>query len=756
MMSHQKSARRVVLGSLAVTVGGLGLGFASNLVAPSPGGDWAGSTAAASGGGWSLVAAAPAAEPPRGGPRPPAPAGDAGRHALLVGVTKYDNLAAASHLSGPGNDARLLRTTLVEHYHFPAANVVCLTEDEGKPELRPTRANIAREFKRLADAARAGDQVVVLLAGHGDRQPESDPPDATAPEPDGIDEIFLPADVEPWKGYPKRVPNSIADKELRDWLAAMTAKRAYVWAVFDCCHSGSMSRNSSERMRQLPTGVLVPTEELAKARERAAKRTGRAAPDQTAKGQLLAAAANEYLVATFACREYETTPESPQPADSAAAKYHGLLTYSVVSGLQQSAASGSPLTYRELMQRVQASYLARPQGAPTPTTDGAGQDRVVLGTDKPVRPKVTLVRVKGEYVVNVGDLHGITAGSVLRVYSPAGEKEKPRVLGYVRVEQTRPLDSVVVAVAHDDVPKPAALPATGLCEVAVVNYPVNPLLVGIEAGTKARDDLKRGVTDALRGLPKEEAGLFQLTDDLPAAHFLLRVTAAGPELGDKYGKRPPVPLPPLDAEGFGDALVRKLKAIYRARSLTAIGYRLEEQKSRGASSGDIKIEVIGHANRTDPGRVLERPAAGWVFRPGDRVSFRVTNTSTTKRLEVTLLVVDPDYKIQLYYPAKNEINKALEPGASFTTAAGTFTNEPPFGPEQMVAIVTSPTNPAVDYGLLTQPGVRGRGNAWKSPVAQLLDCNMHGSGSRSGLSVSELDDQGARVLDWRTEPAAKK
>ena len=757
-MLHHRSTRRAVLGLLAVVFGGLGIGFASNLFAPSRGGDRTESPATESAGGWSPVVAAHPAERPRGEPQAPAQPDGAGKHALLVGVTTYDNLAPASHLSGPGNDARLMRRTLVEQYHFPAANVVSLTDDEGKPELRPTRANIAREFKRLAEAARAGDQVVVLLAGHGDRQPESDPPDPVAPEPDGLDEIFLPADVKPWAGYPARVPNAIADKELRDWLAAITAKKAYVWAVFDCCHSGSMTRDG-EVVRQLPPSVLVPPEELTKARERAAKRTGRAAPEPGTKGKQLASTTSEHLVATFACREYETTPESPQPADSVTAKPYGLLTYTLVSGLEKSAASGTSLTYRELMQRVQASYLARPQGAPTPTTEGAGQDRVVLGTDKPSRPKIALTRIKGEYVVNVGDLHGITSGSILRVYSPAGEKEKPRVLGHVRVEQTRPLDSVVVAVAHDNVEKPATLPATGLCEVVAVDYAVNrALLVGIADG-KGQEALKPKVTATLRALPKEEAGLFSLVDDLSKAHFVVRVSANGTELQELSGNRPPIPLAALGSDRFGETLVAKLKAIHRARSLIEVGVRLQSEKSRDTSEPEVKIEVIGHRNADDPGRVLERPSTGWVFRPGDRISFRVTNTSKTKRLEINLLLVDPDYRIGLFYPPPDETSKILEPGAVLKTVAGTINDEPPFGPESMVAIITSPTKPSVNYGLLTQQGVRGsteRGDSLNSPIAQLLDRGMHGHGTRNGLTRAEIAGQGAQVMNWRTEPAPKK
>jgi hypothetical protein len=752
-MSHSGSSRAVLLGVLAVTLCGLGIGIASSRFLPSGTHERTAPPAPEPVAGWSVVASERPEEKPR--PEPPVapPRADANKRALLVGVTKYDHLPESAHLSGPANDVRLLRTTLVERYGFPAAQIVSLTEDESKPELRPTRANVAREFKRLAEAARAGEQVVVLLAGHGDRQPESDPPDPVAPEPDGIDEIFLPADVKPWKGHPERVPNAIPDKELRDWLAAITAKKAYVWIIFDCCHSASMIRDPKEPVRQLRENVLVPVAEIAKARERAAKRSP--LPKEGLKGQALAPSAqNEYLVATFACREFETTPESLQPPDSAGAKIHGLLTYTVVSALEKSAASGSPLTYRELGQHVVQSYLARPQGAPTPTVDGSGQNRVVLGTEKPNRPELTLMRIKGEYVVNVGDLRGITHGSVLRVYSPAGEKEKPRALGYVRVEQTRALDSVVAPVEYDGTPKPAALPATGSCEVVAIDYSISPLRIGVEPGKNAKDDLKQRIADAIRVRSAPTAAPFQLADER-SAQFLIRVGADGPELVAASGNRPPIPLPALDAEDFGAVLRGKLQTIHRARSLVAVGTRLESERTRSPSGPEVTIEVVDHRDKNDPGQVIERPSIGYVFRSGDRISFRVTNTSKTRRLEVTLLVVDPDYRIHLVRPVRNEVNKALEPGTSFEVS-GTFGDKPPFGPEHMIAIITAPTNPPVDYGLLMQPGVLGRGNTGKSPIAQLLDRSMHGTGTRSGFTVSELDDQAARVLSWRTEPAPKK
>ena len=158
-------------------------------------------------------------------PDPTAAAKSGTRHALLIGVTKYDNLPRDRSLEGPSHDAHLMGRLLRERYQFPTEGIVTLTEDEGSPALRPTRANIEREFRRLADQAREGDQVVILLPGHGSQEPEN-PPDPVHPEPDGLNEIFLPADVSQWKATPGNVPNAIVDEDLGAWLGAITARAA--------------------------------------------------------------------------------------------------------------------------------------------------------------------------------------------------------------------------------------------------------------------------------------------------------------------------------------------------------------------------------------------------------------------------------------------------------------------------------------------------------------------------------------------------
>ena len=115
-----------------------------------------------------------------------------GNHALLIGVTFYENLEKAMHLDGPENDMLLMKELLTKRYGFPEANVRILSEHAGRDNL-PMRKNIEREFKRLAEVVKPGEQAVVVMGGHGSLQPQSDK--ALFPQPDGFDRIFLPRDV---------------------------------------------------------------------------------------------------------------------------------------------------------------------------------------------------------------------------------------------------------------------------------------------------------------------------------------------------------------------------------------------------------------------------------------------------------------------------------------------------------------------------------------------------------------------------------
>ncbi len=327
-----------------------------------------------------------AAEPANDG-APAAPPGKA-RYALLVGCTKYDNNPAMS-LVGPANDVELLRGLLVHKFGFAPSQIVELSE-KAADDCRPTHANIAREFAALAKQAKSGDQVIVLLAGHGSQQPEQDPPDPHYPKSDGKDQIFLPADVGRWIGGGRRtVTNAIPDYELRAWTKRITAKGASLWIVVDACCSGATLRGAQTSRKIEPADLGIPPEAFADAADRARKRGGsRGAEPRQAMFQLDDQSDN--FVALYAARPDEPTVELALPIDAEGASQHGLLTYTLCEILDRCT---SDVTYSELHRMICNRYAQMGRtGGPRPLVEGLARDRDVLGRFAPARSRFNLIR----------------------------------------------------------------------------------------------------------------------------------------------------------------------------------------------------------------------------------------------------------------------------------------------------------------------------------------------------------------------------
>ncbi|MGH7169684.1 MAG: hypothetical protein ACRELG_05325, partial [Gemmataceae bacterium] len=198
----------------------------------------------------------------------------------------------------------------------------------------------------------------------------------------------------------------------------------------------------------------------------------------------------------------------------------------------------------------------------------------------------------------------------------------------------------------------------------------------------------------------------------------------------------------------------------RARNLMAISTRFEDQRYRGDAVVDVEVKVLRHKSKSkaDAGAVWPRPADGWLFHPGDFISFRLKNNSPVP-VNVTLLIVDSDFGIQPYYPKfrKGEVAKSLKPGETIDTPPpwGAISKKPPFGPECLVVIAVSARNPPTDFAALAQDGLArarsvDRGASLRSPLGELLESAMFRSSSRRGLERPDVEGNRMRLLNWRT------
>jgi hypothetical protein len=686
-------------------------------------------------------------------------------HALLIGVSAYDHLPRRQ-LSGPPNDVELMKRTL-QQFGVPAESIRTLAE--GTHQGRPTRANIASEFQRLAKAAGPGDQVTIFMAGHGSQQPSVNLQD----EPDGWDETFLPADTKGWNGAAGVVENAIVDNEIRDWLTAIRNRGAFVWIIFDSCHSGTMTRGAPqevERERQIRVEELVPPEVVQQVRDRVARsgtveRGGRAAPADTVLG--LARDTGD-LVALYASQPSETTPERLAPGGNTV---YGLFTHTLNSVLQE---RSTPLTYAELAERVADRYRSEPRMSPNPSYEGGAANREVLGLKVwPDRPRIQIGASKGnELEVLAGSVHGLRTGSILAVYPPAGAADAQRVRGHLKLARVNAVTSVATPTAYGGIAAPAAdsLPSGSRAEVVLVDLGDLQLKVAaqiVEPGRSAEGEpiirtvaTGRGpaaLERALASLVKVTNGLVSRVDSAAGATWFVRVRGQQVELvpaeGWSLGSGRSVSGGAAattafeggtltDEAALSSTLANSLRTIAKARHLIGLA-------GAGGSVApplvQMSIDVLTReGNWTRPedcpqsssgASRLVYTEGGRVIRAGTCVWFVVKNESQGAA-DLAVLFVDSHYGIQMLFPmavADNPIRSQQE------LRLGPFlVNATTTGLEHIVGIAVKSGVTPTNFSILAQDSLspaqaaaiasRGGPGGESADLIDLLAKAMHGEG----------------------------
>ena len=282
----------------------------------------------------------------------------AASHALLIGVSDYPNLPRRLWLRAPGNDVALMREALLAR-GFSADRIQQLVSRAGGAH-EPTRQNILLALRQLESQVQHGDSVVLYLAGHGSQQPQPAERGVRPAEADGVDEVFLPADVERWNGATAEaaIPNALLDDELAEWMDAVVDRGATVWAIFDTCHAAGMARGRAAGVRAVSAAELgVP------------QSRGRPAPTRTPVAALSPNRSDGRALA-LAARKHESTAEEWMPVGAPLGKnrLHGVFTYHLVQALK---AEAQPTLY-DIERAMRAAYAREKRTEPTPQFKGDG------------------------------------------------------------------------------------------------------------------------------------------------------------------------------------------------------------------------------------------------------------------------------------------------------------------------------------------------------------------------------------------------
>ncbi len=401
-----------------------------------------------------------------------APSRAAEVYSVLVGASDYTRLEKALrdagdtqadrvNLKGARNDAILIAQSLVSRGAKPG-NVTLLIERPEQADYAlpagvtvagaPTRGAIAGAIQALAAKAGKGDQVVILLSGHGSQQPQQGDLEA-----DGLDEIFIPVDHGLWTGGKDRVENAILDDEIGAWIDQIRAKGADVVFIGDFCHSGDSVRGSAnapagidfQGLLGIPRTAIdtaaTAAMEAFKGRGGQRERRVEVAASGGGRGDFVA-----FMAAASDTRADQVLGPVYLPRDQR--KPDGVLTMYLAAALSDP----SVRTYREAATRVQVGYSA--QNVPsTPEFEG-DLDKPVLGQAGDAGSTAwTVFKPQASsfdhLTLNAGALQGVAEGSIVALSEVQLNKGgQEAVILYGKVESVGAGTARLTPVGYGDIP----------------------------------------------------------------------------------------------------------------------------------------------------------------------------------------------------------------------------------------------------------------------------------------------------------------
>jgi hypothetical protein len=162
------------------------------------------------------------------------------KRALIIAIDTYsppesykpsssEGRIAFPDLDGCVNDAQSIQSIITSRFQFNTNNVDTLFNTNA------TRDAILKQINALYDKSKQGDIAFLYYAGHGSQVKNS-----SSKEADKKDETMVPCDT--WKAG----VSDIRDKELAKLYNKFIDKGVKLTVIFDCCHSGSLSRGPQD------------------------------------------------------------------------------------------------------------------------------------------------------------------------------------------------------------------------------------------------------------------------------------------------------------------------------------------------------------------------------------------------------------------------------------------------------------------------------------------------------------------------------
>lgn len=568
-----------------------------------------------------------------------------GRHALIVGIDQYSNFEERYQLRGCVKDAELIKSVLIDHFQF---------EESGITELHNAAASqkgILDAMAQLADRIGQDDIVLFHFSGHGSQRKSTNPDEGT-----GMDSTICPADT----GTVDPFPNlDITDDQIHEWLERLARKTRYTTLIFDCCHSGTITRDAfGAQVRAVPADrrslaamgidpARLPASSSAGQRDTGSEEGRRSLSDSH--------------VVMSGCRDDEYAYEHKHSYELGNEPIrNGALTYFLTGALLR-ARPGS--TYRDVFElaRQNVNIAYRDQH---PQIEGM-QDREIFGI-RDIEPLrfIPIASVDGDRVtLRGGAALGLFVNSVWTAY-PQGTKQTrdSSPLGKIEITRVGPLSSEGVIREGADKLDVGARCVESAPSAARFVLNVNLGDMDEVAATALKDRMTRSSLLTVVETPSAADMRVQILTPGEAESSMgieqhpARVDAPCWAVVDRAGKLA-TPISVVEEKGAIDRMVSNLEAIARYRNALVL------ENPESALNVAFNIYRVG-----SDGELKDANGGDLVFDEGDRLAFEMINREQ-RNIFVSVLDFGLTGRISLIYP-QNRAGEMIAAGQSVKIGVG--------------------------------------------------------------------------------------
>ncbi|KAF5317642.1 hypothetical protein D9758_018630 [Tetrapyrgos nigripes] len=318
--------------------------------------------------------------------------------ALIIGIDNYED-PSIQNLSGAVLDAENVKNCLTDTLGVLQSNIQTLYDTQA------TKVNILNAIRGLADIPIAKDDpILIYYAGHGGRAPA--PAGWFTSDSSNEIEMLCPHDFKQ-SGSDTKDGQGIFDLTLAHYFNDLADKWENISVIFDCCHSGSATRDDKVRDDERVRGIELP------------------------KDYVIPLSVFEQQV-DRACRRDEKAGER---------SYGGYFTSELLKLFNARGPEGiSDLTYQDVIETINLELHTLWQN---PQCVGAKQGRLLFSTTVPGPDRASLIGIStksdpGEFRLDAGEADGILKGAEFNIYS---DKNMTNFVGKVIADAPRRYDT---------------------------------------------------------------------------------------------------------------------------------------------------------------------------------------------------------------------------------------------------------------------------------------------------------------------------